>query len=326
MKILVAPLNWGLGHASRCVPFIKKWLAEGHEVVLAGDGESLLLLRKQFPQLRFIPFAPLRLRYSRRSRQVWAIVRSIPAIVLWALKDHHLLKILVRDEHFDRIVSDNRFFFYSRQVESIYITHQLHILLPKGWRWAEPIASRMHARICMRYNKVWVPDVEGTGDSFPPSATLAGRLSHLTPTELQQSGLQNKVEYIGPLSRFENYTPYRTQQVEYHTVCVISGLEPQRTLLEKEMFKRYQNSEETVLVVRGVMNVPNTRITQRKMTIVPSMDDNTLAMALINAKHIVVRSGYSTIMDLKALGVLHKAELIPTPGQCEQEYLALLHS
>ena len=119
MKILIAPLNWGLGHASRCIPLIRQWLKEGHEVVLGGDGNSLLLLRKHFPQLRFCQFAPLRLHYSKSHSQVWAIVRSFPHLLVWAIKDYILLQALLKTEHFDRIVSDNRLGLYSKKVESI---------------------------------------------------------------------------------------------------------------------------------------------------------------------------------------------------------------
>ena len=136
MKILVAPLNWGLGHASRCVPLISQWLEEGHEVVLGGDGDSLTLLRKHFPQLRYIPLAPLRLRYSKGKQQVWAILKHMPCLLLWAFKDHLLLRAVLRTEFFDCVVSDNRFGLYNKITECIYITHQLHIFLPKGWRWA----------------------------------------------------------------------------------------------------------------------------------------------------------------------------------------------
>ena len=45
-----------------------------------------------------------------------------------------------------------------------------------------------------------------------------------------------------------------------------------------------------------------------------------LALALNQSNVIISRSGYSTIMDLLALG--KKAFFIPTPGQNEQEYLA----
>lgn len=310
MKILVAPLNWGLGHASRCVPLIQRLLDEGHEVVLGGDGDSLTLLRKHFPKLRYTYLAPLNLRYSTGYRQVWAMIKALPKLIIWSVKDHTFLDAILREEHFDQIISDNRFGFYNKQVECVYITHQLHIMFPRGWRWAESLASRMHARVYTRFNKVWVPDYEERRES------LAGDLSH--------NG--TKVEYIGPLSRFAGIPESREQvNTNYSVVAVLSGLEPHRTMLEKELLSRYKDSDEQVLIVQGLLSRPNTRIKRGNITIVPYLADNELAGTLQGAKHIIARSGYSTIMDFHALGVLDKAELIATPGQPEQEYLATLH-
>lgn len=172
MKILVAPLNWGLGHASRCVPLVQRFLNEGHEVILGGDGESLTLLRRHFPTLRYTYLAPLNLRYSAGKRQVGAMLKALPQLWAWSLKDRAMLKALLNEEKIDRVVSDNRFGLYNKSTECIYMTHQLHILLPKGWHWAERLASRMHARIYARFNKVWVPDYADDKEN------LAGKLSH----------------------------------------------------------------------------------------------------------------------------------------------------
>ena len=314
MTILVAPLNWGLGHASRCVPLVRRFVAEGHEVILGGDGDSLTLLRKHFPKLRYVYLAPLNLRYGAGHRQVWAMVRALPRIIAWALKDHVMLKAVLREEHIDRVISDNRFGLYSRQTECIYMTHQLHIMLPRGWRWLEPLVERLHARIYKRYNKVWLPDFEDV------TRSLSGQLGHLKKRP-------SNIEYIGPLSRFEPddvSIMARECLVNSSIIAVLSGLEPQRTILEKEIIARYHDSDEQVLIVQGLMNRPNTRIKRSNITIVPYLEDNKLAEALLKAKHIIARSGYSTIMDLAALGLMNKAELIPTPGQPEQQYLALL--
>ena len=318
MKILVAPLNWGLGHASRCVPLVQRLLNEGHEVILGGDGESLTLLRKHFPKLRYTYLAPLNLRYSKGQRQVWAMIKAMPRLLKWAIQDHLMLKALLREEHIDQVISDNRFGLYNKQTECVYVTHQLHIMLPNGWRWAEGIASRMHARIYARYNKVWVPDYED------PQQSLAGELSH--PQNVQCT--MYNVQYIGPLSRFQSspINQNNLNNLSYDVVAVLSGLEPHRTLLENEIIARYQDSAEQVLIVQGLMHRPNTRIKRGNLTIVPYMGDNELVSVLLGANHIIARSGYSTIMDLEALGRMDKAELIPTPGQPEQEYLATLHN
>ena len=307
MKILVAPLNWGLGHASRCVPIVQRLLDEGHEVILGGDGESLTLLRKHFPKLRYVYLASLNLRYSKSNRQVLAILRALPKIIFWALKDHMLLKAVLREEPFDQVISDNRFGLYCKGVQCVYITHQLHIMLPKGWKWLEPLAERLHARIYSHFDEIWVPDYEKKEKS------LAGELSHIKKA---------KVKYIGPQSRFEIVNRQSSNRQSYDVVAVLSGLEPHRTLLEKDIIARYSDKEERVLIVQGLMHRPNTRIIRGNITIVPYLNDTDLASALLSANHIIARSGYSTIMDLHALKLLQKAELIPTPGQPEQEYLA----
>ena len=335
MTILVAPLNWGLGHAGRCVPLVQRFLDEGHEVILGGDGESMTLLRRHFPKLRYTYLAPLQLRYSASRRQVWAMLKALPKLIAWAYKDHAMLQALLREEKIDRVVSDNRFGLYAEGVETIYITHQLHIFLPSPWRWLEPLVARLHARIYTRYNKVWVPDY---GE---PEKSLSGELGH--PREkVNTKRLNGKLSYIGPLSRFcliaersDNGTVRRSglsgEAGLFDVVAVLSGLEPQRTLLEKEVLNCYRGSEQRVLIVQGLMNRPNTRIKRGNITIVPTMKDSDLLPALLGARHIIARSGYSTIMDMETLGLLPSTtagdqrpilELIPTPGQPEQEYLA----
>lgn len=324
MKILVAPLNWGLGHASRCVPLIHRLLDEGHEVVIGGDGMSFTLLRKHFPKLRYVYLAPLDLHYSRSGNQTWAMLKAIPQLLLWRNKDRLMLKAILQEEHFDQVISDNRPGLYNKQVECIYITHQLQIKLTKTWQWAEATASRIHARMYTRFNKVWVPDYEDINHS------LAGELSH--PSNLRLSRKKTEFQYIGPLSRFHSPITHKPSPINYEVVAVLSGLEPQRTLLEQELIERYSGKEERVLIVQGLVNHPNTRIKRGNLTIVPSMADAELVPALLNARHIIARSGYSTIMDLGALGLLSVGnnkplpvhiELIPTPGQPEQEYLAV---
>ena len=323
MKILVAPLNWGLGHASRCVPLVQQFIDEGHEVILAGDGASLTLLRRHFPKLRYVYLAPLNLRYSRGSRQVWAMMKAMPHLLSWAIKDHAILQAVLREERFDMVLSDNRFGLYpskkSKEANpnllSVYMTHQLHIFLPRGWRWLERLAERLHARVCAKYKEVWIPDYE------EKERSLSGELGHpkLSNFKFQISNLK----YIGPQSRFEPYRDvHNANEMGTETVALLSGLEPQRTLLEREIVSRYHGKEESLLIVQGLLNRPNTRMKRGNITLVPYLGDRELAEALLGAKHIIARSGYSTIMDLEALGVLEKAELIPTPGQPEQEYLA----
>lgn len=318
MKVLVAPLNWGLGHASRCVPLIDKYLTNGDDVVLGGDGESLLLLRKHFPDLRVLSFASLELRYSAGDSQVRAMLKAVPKIVRAAIADHRMLRrYLTQQEKFDLVVSDNRFGLFSTSVRCVYMTHQLHVKLPRTHRWLEPAVAALHGWICRQYDEVWVPDYADVAHC------LSGELGH------PQKVYSDNIVYIGPLSRFASLKmPMRREEIAgktaFDVVAVLSGPEPQRTMLQEDVLARYEKSDTRVLIVEGKMRKPQVQVTKGMITIVPYMDDYPLAMALAGAKKIIARSGYSTIMDLAVLGVLDKAELIPTPGQSEQMYLASL--
>lgn len=298
MRILIVPLNWGLGHATRCIPLIRQYLNKGADVVLGGTGESLQLLRKHFPELKAVELAPLNLRYSTGNSQVGAMVRAVPQFIRFIRQNRKMVEQIVRTMGIDTILSDNCFGVYSPHCECIYMTHQLHICLPRGWKWLEPLADRLHARLYAAYQQIWVPD-NASGEM------LSGILGH--PKKLDK-----RVRYIGPLSRFSGRQPAASRQ-HYDVVVVLSGLEPQRTIFENKIINRFADSNKRVLIVRGKVNEPD------------FMDDEALKKVLYGAERIIARSGYSTIMDLWALGLLDKAELHPTPGQSEQEYLALLH-
>lgn len=312
MKVLVAPLNWGLGHAARCVPLVNRFLAQGDEVVLGGDGESLVLLQKHFPTLPVVRLADLSLSYSAVGSQVGAMLRALPKIVRAAWADHRLLGELLDRECIDLVVSDNRFGLFSGRTRCVYVTHQLHIRLPRMYRWLEPLAERLHGWVGRHYAEVWVPDYEDVERS------LSGELGH---PKKQGYGA---VRYIGPLSRFEGKeTPMKPSRIgSFEVVAVLSGLEPQRSMLEEEIVSRYVGRAERVLIVEGKPSKPMLQATKANITIVPYMDDAQLMAMLQQAQRIIARSGYSTIMDLATLHLLDRAELIATPGQPEQEYLA----
>lgn len=107
----------------------------------------------------------------------------------------------------------------------------------------------------------------------------------------------------------------------YRNVGVISGLEPHRTILQERLLKLFARKAKKSLIVEGK---PADTVRHRQIygvDVVSHLDDTDLAFVLQNADNIYCRSGYSTLMDLYALGI-NRATLIPTPGQTEQEYLA----
>jgi len=309
MKVLVCPLNWGLGHATRCIPLIENLIAEQHEVVIAADGHPLQLLKEVFPDVRFIESASYNIRYNKGNSQVSAMFRSLPKIFAGIIKEHRWLKQLNKQEHFDRIISDNRFGLWHKNVHSIYITHQLMIKMPPILKVMEPVVWLGHRFFINRYDECYIPDFSEKDNN------LSGDLSHLYP-------IPKNAKFIGVLSRFSGYSNAIKSVDKYDTVVLISGPEPQRTLFEEQMVNTFRSSDEKILIIQGLPGNNRTDNTIGNIKIIPHLSTELMAMQFKQAKRIICRSGYSTIMDLATLDCLHKAILIPTPGQTEQEYLA----
>ena len=308
MKILVCPLNWGLGHATRCIPLIKKLIAEQHEVIIASDGHPLQLLKEVFPGLRFIHSTSYNIHYNKGKSQVTAMFRSLPKIFSGIIREHHWLYQLNKQEHFDQIISDNRFGLWNKNIHSIYMTHQLMVKMPALLRFMEPFVWLGHRFFITRYDECLVPDYSGADN-------LSGDLSHRYP-------LPRHIQFIGPLSRFTDVNIDTSIAEAYDTVVLISGPEPQRTLFEEQMIHTFHSKEEKVLIIQGLPGNKKIETSEGNITLVPHIPTEVMAAHLKLTKTIICRSGYSTIMDLVAIDCLHKAILIPTPGQTEQEYLA----
>lgn len=306
-KILVCPLNWGLGHATRCEPIIRKLLTEGHEVVIAADGFPLRFLQKQFPALRTIESESYPIRYSKGDTLIWVMIPFLPKLLARIWKEHRWLKKLLKQEHFDEVISDNRFGLWNKRVHSIYITHQVMVKMPRNLTRFEVFTYRIHKNIIKRYNECWIPDYKG-------EQGLSGDLSHKYP-------IPANAHFIGMLSRFDKYKDI-TPDTTYHTVVILSGVEPQRTIFEKAMTAKYRNAATRTIILRGL---PGEQIQTEKeghIDLLSHIDDEHFAALLKGCHTIVCRAGYSTVMDLEILSVLNKAQFFPTPGQTEQEYLA----
>jgi uncharacterized protein (TIGR00661 family) len=310
-KVLVCPLNWGLGHATRCVPIIRGLLAHDREVVVAADGYPLAFLQHEFPELRFIELPSYSIRYSKSNSQILAMVVSLPRVMAGIVREHLWLKSLIKNETFDYIISDNRFGMWHPEVHSIYITHQMMIKMPRGLTFLESTVWKMHQRVITKYNQCWIPDLAADGG-------LTQDLAHRYP-------LPAHARFIGTLSRFDQLNTVEPD-TSYQILVLVSGVEPQRTLFEQAMIRRFAGSSEKVLILTGQPSYQPSTLHKENITLLSHLEDDKLAATILGAEKIISRSGYSTIMDLYALGCLHKAELIPTPGQTEQEYLAELYT
>jgi uncharacterized protein (TIGR00661 family) len=302
-RVLIAPLDWGLGHATRCIPVIQELLANDCEVIVAAENATKSLLQNEFPQLHFLSLDGYGIQYSRTSSLFpLKILMQFPKLFFSVYKEHRWLKKAVKDHEFDAVISDNRFGLYTSAVPCIYITHQL--LIKTGSNFTEKIAQKIHYYFIKKYKGCWVPDFDGT-------VNVAGELSH------PQKKLSNII-YLGCLSRFEKKL---TTEKKYELIVLISGPEPQRTIFENLLLDQLQEYKSSVLLVRGLPNVSAVKQTiNEQIKIVNHLSSDELSAAIQQSNYVISRSGYTTVMDL--IKLQQKAIFVPTPGQTEQEYLA----
>jgi len=298
-RILVAPLNWGLGHATRCIPIINALIHHEFEPVIASDGNALALLKKEFPTLECIELPSYKITYSKKGSLLkLKMLIDAPKLLKAINAEKKAIKSIVKTHAIDGIISDNRLGVYNAKVPSVFITHQLQVL-SGNTTW---LSTKLHQKYIKRFNECWVPDFSG-------SSNLSGKLGHVNVPNMT-------IKHIGPLSRFES----AKSDPIYDIMVLLSGPEPQRFILEEKLLNLFKTYNGKVLFVKGIVEDTQTLTEIGAMTIYNFMTSKQLEKAINESDLILSRSGYTTILDLAKLG--KKAFFIPTPGQFEQDYLA----
>lgn len=264
------------------------------------------MLQKEFPLLKSYALPSYNIKYSKSGKNLkFKLLLSIPSVIAAVKKEHKIVAQIIKKEGIVGSISDNRFGVYNSNIPAVYITHQLTVLSGK----TTGITSKTHQKIIKNFNECWVPDFEN-------ELNFSGDLGRLETTDFN-------LKYLGILSRFK---PVKCTN-KYNLLIVLSGPEPQRTLLENKLFLELKNYQGKVLFVRGTLE-NNLKLETSNLTIGQSRNikirnyllKDALEEALNESEIVIARSGYSSIMDLAVLG--KKAFFIPTPGQFEQEYLA----
>lgn len=304
-KVLIAPLHWGLGHATRCIPVIQAQLDAGNQVLIAANTGPKALLSARFPMLRFVDIPFMEITYPKDGNMSWHFAKKGFRLIWSIFSEHRKLQSLIREENINLVISDARFGLWTRRCHCVFITHQVNIISP----YFEGIINLLNRWVMSKYDEVWIPD-------YAQKPGLAGKLSH--PKKLPANA-----KYIGPLSRFVRTNNFTQPEAE-GTLAIVSGPEPQRSMFEAEIVRQHIESGEKLTLLKGKPEENKTQ-TIGNITLYPHLDDDALIAALKSHKNIIARSGYSTIMDFHILGVKRVA-YYPTPGQTEQEYLAELHS
>lgn len=302
-RILIAPLDWGLGHATRCIPLIRMLRDSGSDLIIAADRQPYEMLKIEFPELRLIRLPGYELDYPASGNMAWHMFRSTPRLLKGIKEENLTLKKIIKAEKIDIVISDNRYGLSNPDIKSVFITHQVFIKAP----FAQNILRRVNESFISNFSECWIPDIAGDHN-------LSGSLSHKP-----DSG--KNYFFIGPLSRFSD--EIRTVPQQYDFVMMLSGPEPQRTLLEHKLITQLKHSSQKSLLIRGIPGKSEKSV-QGSMEIVSHLPSHQMEEVLRSSPLIIGRSGYSSIMDAARLG--KKCIFIPTPGQTEQEYLAHYHA
>ncbi|MDT0643423.1 glycosyltransferase [Zunongwangia sp. F363] len=298
-KILVAPLNWGLGHAARCIPLIKALEEEGFEPVLASDGNALLLLEKEFPHLSSFELPSYNVEYSTSGSSLkWKMMWDSPKILKAIKAEKKLTKKLVEEYNLSGIISDNRFGVRYKHLKNVFITHQLNVLSGSTTYFS----SKIHQKYIKKFDECWIPDAPG-------NKNLSGILGHLAKKE-------ESIKYMGPLSRFKK----QDVPLKYKYLILLSGPEPQRSILEKLLLEKFKDTSEKILMIRGLLSGQCKPAAPKNIHVENYKFGQELEEIINSSEVIISRSGYTSVMDFAKLE--KKAFFIPTPGQFEQEYLA----
>ncbi len=304
--VLIGVLNWGLGHATRSIPIIDRFLRKDWNVNIASDGEALDFLKKEFPNLVYHELPGYNVSYPYSSivlnimRSSFSILKTIQAEVTKTEEICYKIKPQL-------IISDNRFGVRHPDINSIFVSHQIN--LKSNFRLFSYLGSAININYINKFNELWIPD-------FDKEDSLAGELSFVNNQSKWLVKVKIPHKYIGPLTRFE----YQKVKKKYDIAIVISGPEPQRTKFEQLILKQIVEIDKNIIVIQGkvgayVEHKIGNNILVKSYALSSELND------ILNSSEIIIsRSGYTTVMDLSVLG--KKAIFVPTPGQTEQEYLA----
>ena len=304
-KICIAPLDWGLGHATRCIQLAKALMQLDYQIYIASEGYHEVVLREALPEATFLPLAGYRIQYSKDGK--WFILKmiaQIPNILFSIYYERNWLRKMQKQFQFDIIISDNRFGFHHKNIPSVFITHQLNI--QTGSSFTNAVVRWLQYRYIRKFNSLWIPDIEG-------KVNYAGILSNpvVKPTM--------PTWYMGALSRLST----SEEKANYDSIQflgIVSGPEPQRTLFENTLWMQGNTGDVPFAVVAGRPVGNNEPSVSNKGKLYPHANGASLAALIESAEYIIFRGGYTSLMEL--IPFQKKLILIPTPGQTEQEYLA----
>ena len=292
-RILISPLNWGMGHVSRCIGVIDELLKFENEVIIACDDDQKLIFQEYFPEIQFIIHKGYPFSFGGKGRFAWDLGKRFSQLRRRLINEILEVDGYVSKYEIDLVISDHRYGFYSEKCRSIFLTHQLNLPI----KWYQFPIKLIHDQYLKKFQSIWVLDDE--------NCSLSGFLG--------RAGNRDNILFIGHFSRFKRYVSVKKKTGGL--VVVASGPDVYAQQLVDYAVEKY--GVEITILCKETINCP---IESRKITGGWLRQDE----VLLHAETIISRSGYSTLMDLKMLDSV--AILVATPGQREQLYLQKRHA
>lgn len=306
-NILVCPLEWGLGHAGRMIPLVKKLQERQNNIFIGAGKEHQSLFRNELQDISFIDFQGFKPGYSRILPQYIAMILKTPLLFYHILAEHIRLKHIIHENKIDIVISDNRFGLWNKTIKSVYVTHLPVIPLPEKLKYLEWIGVSFHRFFIRKYSVCFIPDLPG-------ELNLSGRLTH-------KVRLPENTKFIGILSRFESIrSSLENKGGSEHLTLILSGPEPQRGIFRQKIVEIFKHGRLRLVVLEGKPGNPTGVTTSGNIISYNHLPSYEMQNIILESENIITRSGYSSIMELISLNC--SALIVPTPGQTEQEYLA----
>ncbi|NOR87279.1 MAG: hypothetical protein GQ527_06690 [Bacteroidales bacterium] len=302
LNILVSPLDWGLGHATRIVPLLRYLQKQDHQLIIGVNEATSDFLRDHFPKAIFHFIPSYQISYSKTGSS-FSLLKLIPNIIKAKRKESRWVKEYIKDQAVDLIISDSRFGFRHSLIPSVIISHQLNLQYPKAISFLGQIAQKINKKWLSSFDHIWVPDSK---DHY-----LSGNLS--IHKSLNISFIQSQSR----LYPTQKANPIGTDYI----LCILSGPEPQRSNLENIIISQAESLKKQLVIVGGQPQKSVDQYEIKNIIYFNHLQDDRMSNFIQNASVVISRSGYSSIMDYYTIGC-RQLFFIPTPGQTEQIYLA----
>jgi hypothetical protein len=297
-KVLLSPLNWGMGHVARSIAIIQQLLDQENKVFVACDADQQAVYEVYFSNVHFIAHRPYPFQFSGKGKWALDLFQQRKKLLERFAEENKEVAKYIADFQIDVVLSDHRYGFFSKTIPSVFITHQLHLPL----KWFQKPMQYIHRKLIQNFATVWVLDDENNA--------LAGKLS----AKISHPDLH----YIGLKSRFQ--LPGNETKLCDNLYLVSGPLPYSQDFLNECIEMARQKSGNNVCVFPSNLLLPIHL--PLNLNCLPANDWQEVDAYLRGAKFIVSRAGYTTIMDIKVMN--KKSLLIATPGQAEQEYLVTL--